>query len=97
MISQVNEIRCCATPGCKGDLTLVYVRSVGLDGAFSISCSCYGCGNQGMIFKTSKCTYEFGSATEISVAIQVAFIIAGCTHMTYYKVLKHALGIEAVG
>ena len=40
--------------------------------------------------------YELGSTTEISVAIQVAFIIAGCTHMTYYKVLKHALGIEAV-
>ena len=40
--------------------------------------------------------YELGDATEISVAIQVAFIIAGCTHMTYYKVLKHALGIEAV-
>ena len=40
--------------------------------------------------------YELGSATEISDAIQVAFIIASCTNTTYYKVLKHALGIEAV-
>ena len=95
-IKQVNEIRCCATPGCKGALTPVYVRSVGLGGAVSISCTCNGCGNQGVIFETSKYMYELGSATEISVAIQVAFVIAGCTHTTYYKVLKHALGIEAV-
>ena len=26
----------------------------------------------------------------------MAFVIAGCTHVTYYKTLKHALGIEAV-
>ena len=49
-IKQVNEIRCCATPGCKGALTPVYVRSVGLGGAVSISCTCNGCGNQGVIF-----------------------------------------------
>ena len=49
-IKQVNEIRCCATPGCKGALTLVCVRSVGLGGAVSISCTCNGCGNQGAIF-----------------------------------------------
>ena len=44
-IKQVNEISCCATPGCKGALTPVYVRSVGLGGAVSISCTCNGCGN----------------------------------------------------
>ena len=71
------------------------MRSVGLGGTVSISCTCNGCGNRGAIFETSS-KYELGSATEISVAIQVAFIIAGCTHTTYYKVLKHALGIEAV-
>ena len=95
-IQQVNEIRCCTTPGCKGALTPVYVKSVGLGGSVSISCTCNGCGNQGAIFETSS-KYELGSATEISVAIQVAFIVAGCTHTTYYKVLKHVLGIEAVG
>ena len=36
------------------------------------------------------------SSNDISIAVQVAFIIAGCTHITYYKVLKHALGIDAV-
>ena len=30
------------------------------------------------------------------MAVQVAFLIAGCTHITYFKVLKHALGINAV-
>ena len=35
-IKQVNEVRCCATPGCKGALTPVYMKSVGLGGAVSI-------------------------------------------------------------
>ena len=30
-----------------------------------------------------------------SMSVQVAFIVAGCTHTTYYKTLKHALGIDA--
>ena len=75
------------------------MKSVGLGGAVSISLTCNGCGNQGVIFETSSKynMYGLGSSTEISIAIQVAFIIASCTHTTYYKVLKHALGIEAVG
>ena len=96
-IKQVNEVRCCATPGCKGALTPVYVKSVGLSGAVSISSTCNGCGNRGAIYETSsKYMYELGDATEISVVIQVAFITASCTQMMHYKVLKHALGIEAV-
>ena len=40
--------------------------------------------------------YELVNTSEISVCVQVAFILAGCTHATYYKTLQHALGIEAV-
>ena len=69
-IKQINEARCCATPGCKGALTPVYMKSVGLGGAISISCTCNVCGNRGVTFETSK--YGLGSTTEISVAIQVA-------------------------
>ena len=32
-----------------------------------------------------------GDTTEVSVAVQVAFLVAGCTHMTYYKALKLVL------
>ena len=94
-IKQVNQICCCATPGCKGALSPIKVRSVELGGAVSISYTCSGCASQWALFETSS-TYELGATTEISIAAQVAFIIAGCTHITYYKVLKHALGIEAV-
>ena len=52
------------------------MRSVGLGGAVSISCTCNGCGNQDVIFETSKYMYELGSATEISVTIQVALILS---------------------
>ena len=94
-IKQVNQIRCCATPGCKGALCPVHVKSVGLGGAISNTYACNGCASQWALFKTSS-KYELGGGTEICVAAQVAFIISGCTHVTYYKVLKHALGIEAV-
>ena len=33
----------------------------------------------------------------INVCVQVAFIVAGCTHALYYKTLKLVLGIQAVG
>ena len=90
-IEQVNQIHCCATPGCKGALSPI---SLGLGGAVSVTYACNGCASQ---FETSS-KYELGTTTEIGIATQVAFIyiIAGCTHLTYYKVLKHALGIEAV-
>ena len=36
-IKQVNQIRCCATPGCKGALSPINVKSEGLGGAVSIT------------------------------------------------------------
>ena len=32
----------------------------------------------------------------MSKCVQVAFIVAGCTHAVYYKILKSALGIDAI-
>ena len=92
-IKQVNQIHCCATPGCKGVLSPIDVRSVGLGGTLSSSYACNSCASQWSLFETSS-KYKLSDATKINVAAQVAFIIAGCTHVTYYKVLKHALGIE---
>ena len=68
---------------------------LGLGGAVSVTYACNGCASQWAFFETSS-KYELGATTEIGIATQVAFIIAGCTHITYFKVLKHALGIEAV-
>ena len=46
-------------------------------------------------FETSS-KNELYNTSDISMSVQVAFIVAGCTHTTYYKILKHALGINAV-
>ena len=32
----------------------------------------------------------------MSMSVQVAFIVTGCTHATYYRALKQALGIDTV-
>ena len=44
-----NKVCYCVTPGCKGALTPVYMKSIGLG---AISCTCNGCGNGGVIFET---------------------------------------------
>ena len=108
-MQKVNHARVCATPGCRGELTPVYVRSARLGGAVSICYTCNGCTQQTAIFETSS-KYELTTTneklagtsemltggSEISSAVQLAFIATGCTHMTYCKVLKHALGINVV-
>ena len=78
-MKQLNEVRVCATPCCKGKLTPVHVKSAGLGGAVSVN---YTCVNQTAVLETSS-KYELGSTSEVSVAVQVAFIIAGCTHTKY--------------
>ena len=93
-VGQVHEAVVCV-PGCEGKLTPVHVRSVGLGGTVSIGYNCTGCASQAAVFETSS-KYELGDTTEVSMAMQVAFIIAGSTHTTYYKALKHTLGIDAV-
>ena len=94
----VNMLQGCKTPGCRGNLVPVSVDSQGLGGSFSISCYCDGCSLKGAVFETSmKHEGEFWSTNAVKMCVQVAFIIAGSTHAVYYKTLKHALGIEAVG
>ena len=94
-IDAINASRGCRTPMCTGALVPVYVKSVGLGGALSISFSCDGCGLKHILFESSA-RYELENTSEIGVCVQVAFIVAGSTHATYAKTLKHALGISAV-
>ena len=39
---------------------------------------------------------ELGNTNVVSMCVQVTFIVAGCTHAVYYKILKNALGIDAI-
>ena len=93
-VDSINAVRGCRTPTCKGALVPVHVKSVGLGGSISISYSCAGCGLQNILFESSA-RYE-ENTSEIGLCVQVAFILAGSTHATYAKTLKHALGISAV-
>ena len=96
-VSTVNQIRTCTTSGCKGNLAPVAVKCRGLGGAVTVRYSCDGCGLKGATFEAhSKCETMLASSNTISVSLQVAFIIAGCTHTTYYKALSHSLGIDTV-
>ena len=64
----------------------------GLGGAVKIHYTCDGCGISSPCF---ECSLK-SDTSEIGAAIQVAFIISGCMHATYYKALKLSLGLDAV-
>ena len=81
-IKQLNSMRMCATQGCTGELTPVKVSTFGLGGAVSIKYNCNGCGKHEAHFETSS-KNELYNTSDISMSVQVAFIVAGCTHTTY--------------
>ena len=93
-VQDLNACRRCATPGCSGILVPSSVKKSGLGGAVSITFSCSGCLMHHILFQSSL---KFGGTTKVGTAVQVAFIVAGCTHATYCRALRHALGIDAVG
>ena len=96
-VQSVNTIRGCKTPNCAGALVPVAVKCRGLGGALSVTFACNGCASQWALFDTcAKDQLSTGYTSDISVCVQVAFILAGSTHTTYYKTLQHALGIKAV-
>ena len=39
---------------------------------------------------------DLPAINDISVCVQVAFIVAGCTHVVYCKTLQNALGMNTV-
>ena len=82
----INAIRGCKPHGCEGELVNFHVRSNGLGGALVVTFACNGCGKC-VLFQTSA-MYEGMNTSEIGIALQVAFIVAGCTHSTYFKVMK---------
>ena len=96
LIESVNATSRCGVPeGCTGVLVPVRIRTVGLGGAIEILFACNGCWGRQIPFK-SGALLETTKHSLVSVALQVAFIAAGCTHATCLKVLKQSLGMSAV-
>ena len=94
-IKMMNDIRCCVTPGCKGQLVPLSFDTKGLGGAVKIYYGCDGCDISTLCFESSLKS-ELLTSSEIGAAIQVGFIVSGCMHATYCKVLKLSLGLDAV-
>ena len=80
-------------PGCRGNLAPTSIKSKGLGGAISITYLCSGCVS-GAVFDSSA-KHDPENTNEISLALRVAFVISGCMHSTYVRVLHHSLGMDA--
>ena len=94
-IKAINRVRGCTTPECKGELVPVNVNSEGFGGGISVRYACNGCASKDALFETSS-NFQDHASSSISMCVQVAFIVAGCTHAVYHRTLKLALGIQAV-
>ena len=95
-IEQVNCTSKCSTPGCSGYLRSFEVKAMGLGGAIEMSIQCSGCTARSLTFSTSVSTSMCSTQPLVSIALQVAFVCAGCTHAHYTKVLERAMGMCAV-
>ena len=83
-VESINNIRGCKTPGYDGNLVPVDVKSTGMGQGLSVCFGCDGCKVKLALFE-SFTRYENEPAynNDISVSVQVAFILAGSTHTTY--------------
>ena len=95
LIDQVNMTSICHTPRCTGKLVPVNVKLVGLGGAAIVKFACTGCSDRNLAFHSSV-NIALSKRTVVSLALQVAFVVAGCAHAQYSKVLKQCLGISSV-
>ena len=85
----------CCTPQCTGKLVPYNVKLVGLGGATIVKFTCTGCNDQRLALHSSV-NVPLSKRTVVSLALQVAFVVAGCAHSQYCKVLKQCLGISSV-
>ena len=74
-VDSINKIRGCKTPGCDGNLVPVAVKSIGMGGGLSV-----WFGYDGIVTRYEN---EPAYNNDISVSVQVAFILACSTHTTY--------------
>ena len=85
----INLTRSCRTAGCRGTLVPRDAVTCGMGGAVKVTYMCSGC----------RCALDFKTSSRrnhTKLAVQVAFITAGCTYATYVKALQHVLGIRPV-
>ncbi len=96
-LTQLNCKRGCKTPGCSGILRFRKVRTHGLGGALEADIFCTGCDTR-LEFASSPRVKPRPSMTPVpavDLAMQVAFMAAGCMHSQYRKVLNLALGMTS--
>ena len=94
-VDQVNCTNKCSSPGCTGQLTIAHKKAQGLGGTVEVAYKCSGCVTHSLTFNTSV-VGEVSQQPQLSVALQVAFVCAGCTYAHYDKILEKALGMCTV-
>ena len=81
---------------CDGNLVPLLVRSVGLGGGIHIRLDAMVVDPNRQFLKPILVYKPAKSTNCISLSVQAAFFMAGCTHAVYAKTLSHALDMKTV-
>ena len=93
-VNQINSASLCSTNQCKGKL----VESIwlqGKGGSAKLEFKCSGCNKRKATFNSSSSSNAHG-IPDLSLALRVASIAAGCRFATYNKLFHHYLGANTV-
>ena len=89
LIDQINKTSRCNTENCNGQLKPVSVQMAGFGGTVRINYGCTGCIERRLTFDSSAVTAH--DQPDLSLALQIGFVVAGCSYAQYNKVLAEAL------
>ena len=90
-IDQINKTSRCITENCNGVLKPVSIQMAGFGGTVRIQ---YDFIERRLTLDSSTVTAH--DQSDLSLALQIGFIVAGCSYAQYSKVLAQALGMRAV-
>ena len=90
-VNQINSASLCSTNQCKGQLVVDGIWLQGKGGSAKIDFKCSGCNKRKVTFNSSINSNAHG-IPDLSLALRVASIAAGCRFATYDKLFHRYLG-----
>ena len=86
-VNQINSASLCYTDGCKGRLVPSAYFLKGKGGTAKLEFKCSGCNERKIVLNSSSSSNAHG-IPDLSLALRVASIAAGCRYATYDKMFR---------
>ena len=94
-VNQFNSVAPCTTNGCKGQLVPAGFFLKGRGGTARLDFKCSGCGSRELTLDSSSSS-NVSRIPNLSLALRVASIAAGCRYAVYDKMFHKYMGMDTV-